>query len=102
MSGETRCAEFESAASFAARDARLLLAFCRVAAPAFPSIAEEFCERVREHFAARQADVDEAQLRSLGLSLVSWLEGVFGGYDDNGVCERPRQRVHTQLPFGLS
>jgi signal transduction histidine kinase len=85
-----------------ARDAELLLAFRGAAAPAFPNIARGLCESIREHLAAHEADLDEAQLRGLASRLESWLWGICSRFEDPGTHQRLTQAMQALLDCGVS
>ncbi len=54
------------------------------AAPAFPAIAQEFCERIREHAVVYEMAADDLRIRGLSGSLIVWMAGMFGGvYDEH-------------------
>lgn len=101
MQRETRIEELKRYACFGGRDAQLLLAFRSAAAPAIALIAQEFCERIREHATAFEITVDESQIGLLAASLNLWMVGVCGGVYDEEYYEQTERAGRAQLRIGL-
>ena len=100
MQRETRIEELKRYAGFGEQDALLLLAIRAATGPAFAALAEEFCERIREHATAGEMDVDEPQIRALSASLELWVAGMCGGVYDEGYYERTEQAGRAQCRMG--
>ena len=96
---ETRFQELKRYVRFDARDAALLVAFGRRAAPEFPRIALEFYDRIREHGEAHDVFTGEEQIQRLQRSLVAWLGRVCSGTYDEAYHEQTSQigRVHVRI-----
>jgi PAS domain S-box-containing protein len=99
MTQETRFQELKRYVRFDERDAALLAAFGKRAAPEFPRIAREFYDRIREHAEAHEVFTGEEQIQRLQRSLVRWLERVCGGVYDEAYHEQTAQigRVHVRI-----
>jgi len=99
LADESDFAEMKRYVRFRDEDVARLRRLADVARPEFERIANVFYERAREHEAAHEVFVDEAQIRRLSLVQVAWLERLLSGPHDEAYAEASRRigRVHVEV-----
>jgi PAS domain S-box-containing protein len=99
MPAETRFQEIKRYVRLDERDAELLQAFGKLAAPDLPRIAQQFYDRIREHEEAHAVFTGEEQIQRLQRSLVAWLTRVCSGPYDEAYHEQTSTigRVHVRI-----
>jgi signal transduction histidine kinase len=96
---EKRVDELKRYVRFTDEDAQRLGAFRDRVTPHYARIAQEFYERIREHEEAHAVFTGEEQIARLQVSMVRWLDGLFGGiYDEEYFAQTERiGRVHVKV-----
>jgi PAS domain S-box-containing protein len=96
---ESFFAEMKRYVRFGEEDGEALRALLPTAAPRFPSIAEEFYDRLNEHDEARDVFESPEQVQRLKRTLCAWLELLLSGPWDDAYHEKRARigRVHVRI-----
>src|SRR4051812_35921487 len=96
---ETMYEELKRYVRFDAGAERYLALFHTFAAPHFPTIAQQFYDRIREHEAAHAVFTGEEQMARLRSSLVQWMHRICLGPHDEAYFEQTSKigRIHVKI-----